>query len=211
MRTLIFPSYIALTALLAPCVSNADTEPNRLIAALSGDWNGDEMPDAVLLVQADGGNADIQVFTGDFRGLTPLYTVPAVVFAGPMAGQSPGLVALTDTSFGITTEQIGIGRTPWSSQLTVAFRDGEFLVAGYTYDFYDRLDLSHYGHCDVNMLTGDYVMTLGPGDGIADRDTGDTMNDEPDERRTGRIEPHAFLLSELIEGYASPACNGVYR
>ena len=47
-----------------------------------------------------------------------------------------------------------IGRGRWSRKLTVAYIDKTFVVAGYTYNSRDTLDLSAHTNCDVNLLTG---------------------------------------------------------
>jgi hypothetical protein len=177
----------------------AESEPGRLIAALSGDWNGDEEPDAILLIQGMEGQAEIQIFEGEFDGLQPLFTVPGAVYAGSWSGQSPGLNPLTDNSFSITTEQIGIGRTPWMAQVTVAYRDGIYMVAGYTYDFYDRIDPAHTGSCEVNLLTGDYVVDVQRSDGT------------PNTSIQARSQRTAFPLTELIEGFTPAECRGLFR
>lgn len=68
--------------------------PPPLIAALSGDWDGDGTLDAVVLVPGIDGDADLVVYDNDgSSGLTPGLTLPGVVFAGPMAGQAPALTA----------------------------------------------------------------------------------------------------------------------
>lgn len=200
---------LPLLLLLAALPARADEAPGRLIAALSGDWDGDQMTDAVTLVQAADGLADLVVHHGTFRGLEPVLTLPAVIFAGPMAGQAPGLEAASATSFRITTEQTGIGRTPWQAALTVAWRRGAFVVAGYTYSFFDRLDLGHYGSCDVNLLTGDYTITLSPGDQQPD---GTMIEGSAVETHSaGHTDEAAFPLAGLTEGWQARACDVLFR
>ena len=52
-----------------------------------------------------------------------------------------------------------IGRHRWKQTVTVVFREQQFLVAGYTYRYYDTIALDENaevktGICDVNLLTG---------------------------------------------------------
>ncbi len=191
-----------LAVTLAAGVSQASdhNEPGRLIAALSGDWNGDGNPDALLLVQGPEGMADLVVHEGDgIFGLHPVLTLRDVIFAGPMAGQTPGLEARSQTSFAITQTQTGVGRHAWTSAITVAYRGAGYTVAGFTHRFHDRLDLSHHGSCDVNLLTGDYQIVFGPGD------------EAPERRESGRGAHAAFPLADLAEGYAAPACTALFR
>lgn len=194
-----------LLALALPLPAQADpltlTDGARQpIAAISGDWNGDEALDAALLYPGADGLADLVVMLNDqVTGLQPLLTLPGVVFAGPMAGQAPAFEPRSETSFALRSEQTGVGRTPWYQWLTLAWRDGGFVVAGYDYSFYDRLDLSHYGECSVNLLTGAYTLTLGPGEDAAEI------------RREGRTEERGFPLADLREGWQSRACDDLFR
>jgi len=190
---------LVLVWVFASGAALADPLPDALIAALSGDWNGDEMPDAVFLVQGADDTADIRVFGGGFRGLEPQFTVPGAVYAGPWGGQAPGLVALSDSSFAITSEQTGIGPTPWMQRIMVAYRDGGFVVAGYTYDFYDRLDPEHYGTCDVNLLSGDYTLSRMTSDGTAPLNI------------SGGGAAQGFALQDLTAGYVAPQCEALFR
>ncbi len=187
--------------MLSPLPAAAQMQPaGSVIAALSGDWNQDQVPDAVLILRAAEGMADLVVLTGDpVDGLHPLITLPGVVSAGPMAGQLPGLETQSVTSFAITTQQSGIGRTAWHQRITVAWRDGGFVVAGYDYDFYDRLDLSRHGICSVNLLSGRFELTFGPGDEAAQV------------QRQGATDGRAFPLADLGEEFSAPACAQLFR
>ncbi len=192
---------LLLPLCLVPAAAVAQTQPpGAPIAALSGDWNGDDAADAVLLLRAADGMADLVLYQGAPEdGLHPLITLPASVSAGPLAGSAPTLEARSDTSFAIVTQQTGFGRTPWTQVVTVAFRNGTYMVAGFDYDFYDRLDLSHYGGCSVNLLTGRFTLTLGPGD------------EAPEVHRAGPVGEAAFPLAALTDGYWPPACDALMR
>lgn len=191
LRTLVLVLWAA-----APACAQSD--PGRLIAALSGDWNGDELPDAVLLVQGQSGDSDLQVYFGRYQGLEHAYTLPAAIFGGAWAGQTPSLVPLTATSFAIKTEQIGIGRLPWTAQLTIAYRNDRLTVAGYSYALYDRIDPEYTASCDVNMLTGEYSFYV------------TYPNDRPPRAVNARTTPQAFALQELTEGFAAPICSAMF-
>ena len=172
----------------------------RIVSVLSGDWNANERPDAAILFLRDEGMADLVLYEADdVEGLQPVLRLDGQIWAGPMAGQMPRLEARSDSSFAILTTQTGVGRTPWSQAVTVAWRNGGWRVAGYDYDFYDRLDLDHYGACSVNLLTGAYTLTLGPGDGQAEV------------QRAGSGDDRAFALSDLTEGFQPRACQDLFR
>jgi hypothetical protein len=190
---------LTLTAPLLAALPAAAQDPpaGTLIAGLSGDWNGDDQPDLVLLLTGEPGQddgADLVVYLGDGRGLTEDLRVPGAVWGGPMWGQAPGLSARTPTSFVLHSEQTAVGRSPWTREVTVAFRNGGFVVAGFTHATYDRID-NTAARCDVNLLTGGWEVVLTPAD------------DSPPRRLTGRDGPRAFALAELDETYWPPVCD----
>jgi hypothetical protein len=57
-------------------------------------------------------------------------------------------------SISVGSQNDAIGRDRWDQTLTLAYRNGAFVVAGYTYNYYDTLDTNHNGSCDYNVLTG---------------------------------------------------------
>jgi hypothetical protein len=71
-----------------------------------------------------------------------------------MYGQEPWLEASEHGSLKLYSENSAIGRERWEQILTIAYRRGAFMVAGYTYTYYDTLDPDAAGQCDVNLLTG---------------------------------------------------------
>ena len=111
-----------------------------------------------LLVPTDDPQADLEV-TGQWQ--TRLY--PGLGWAGASAGTLPRLELAANGSLRLITENMAIGRNRWEQAITIAFRDGAYRVAGYTYTFYDTLDLDSHGFCDVNLLTGRGVLQSGTG------------------------------------------------
>lgn len=164
--------------------------PQGLIAALSGDWNGDDMPDLVSL-WADEDGATLVLHHGGFAGLEPALTVPMAAYSGGLAGQVPSLSARSDTAFVLHQEQTAIGRTPWLQDLTIAWRPalGGWVVAGYTYVSYDRLDPDAGLTCDANLLTGAF-----------EREVNGSVE-------TGRNLPAPLPLAALTQDWRPPACD----
>ena len=102
--------------------------------------------------------ADLIVLT-DWRtepASAPLLVARAIAFNGAMWGMAPTLEQAGNGSLLLRSEQSGIGRFPWFETLTLAWRDGRFVVAGFTWSSYDRA-MGGGMSCDVNLLTGDYV------------------------------------------------------
>ncbi len=144
MRTLI--------AILLTTAAPALAEP---IVSVSADLNGDGLTDRAELVMIDkGGMADLLIYTGQTDGSQSLSaTSREYVWVGGI-GQQPELSATERGSLQVISMNEAIGRDRWRQTLTVAWRDGAFVLAGITYSWYDTLDLANAGTCDVNLLTG---------------------------------------------------------
>ncbi len=184
--------YLLALCLCVPLVVPAARAmpPDGLIAALSGDWNADGMADLASLWAGEDG-ATLVIYQGDLEGLVPVLAVPDAVYSGGNPGQMPGFSARSDTAFVLHQEQIAIGRTPWMLDLTVAWRPalGGWVVAGYTYTVFDRLDPDAGLRCDVNLLTGAF-----------EREVNGRVH-------TGRDAPSALPLAALTQDWRPPACN----
>lgn len=153
---------VCLTGLvLSPAYSEEiRIAPEAVYSVATGDINRDGASDAVLLVEPDDqAYEDIGIYfylrEGDYLPLK-LHTVALNMVWGnrAMMGQVPTVSIDERGSVIVTSENIAIGRHKWEQKLTIALRDGQFVVAGYTYSFYDTLDPEANGGCDVNLLTG---------------------------------------------------------
>jgi hypothetical protein len=71
-----------------------------------------------------------------------------------MYGQDPSIEALPGGSIAVHSQNSAIGRNRWEQTLTIAYRNDQFVVAGYTYSDYDTIDNDDNGQCDYNVLTG---------------------------------------------------------
>lgn len=139
-----------------------DFPADRIIAAATGDWNKDGAPDLALLV-APGDDSDmisIDIFlqSDDHKLLKPVAQARDKIFGNyshdGLYGNDPDIKALGNGSIAVTSQQNAIGRNRWEQTLTIAYRNGDFVVAGYTYNYYDTLDPDAAGKCDYNVLTG---------------------------------------------------------
>ncbi|MEZ5536090.1 MAG: hypothetical protein R3F02_10745 [Thiolinea sp.] len=135
-------------------------QPQQVISSVTTDWNDDGAFDRAVLVDAgseDG--ADLYIYlsdraaeNGDSMKLNVF--MPGFAWKGNLWGMQPSLALNDANSLIVRTENTGIGREAWNQKLTVAWRDGQFIVAGYTYDSYDRIDPDNVLNCDLNLLTG---------------------------------------------------------
>ena len=69
-------------------------------------------------------------------------------------GQQPELALSANGSVLLTSMNDSVGRNRWHMTLTIAYRKQAYRVAGFTYDWYDTIDLNDYGLCDLNLLNG---------------------------------------------------------
>ena len=150
---------------------------------------------AVLLTsETDPDAADLLIFS-DRRGSEPqsvLVVVRGIAYNGAWFGQSPVLEAGENGALLVAEEQIAIGRAPWMQSLTIVHREGEFLVAGHTYSTYDRIVGGTFS-CDVNLLTGDWVVN-------ADRSNPETGATTYDVSETGRVAGERRALADWSSG-----------
>lgn len=188
MRIAPFVTALMISAVGLPALAQP-IDPDRIAAAATGDFDKDGTNDLVLLVAPpeSAGNEDHSAYlflTGETGKLELKEIVPNLVWgAYEMAGQNASLEALPNGSFVIISHNDGIGRDRWEQRLTVAYRNNEFAVAGYTYTAYDTLNPDASQACDINMLTGkgkanDKPVAI-PGKLIYLRDWKDEMGSKP--------------------------------
>lgn len=120
---------------------------------------------AVLLAHrdSDSAKADLVILAGepDDDAGEPLAIGRGVVWMGQMAGQIPTLAVTDNGGLQLRAEQIGIGRSPWEEVLTLAEREGQIRIAGYTLRQWDRLNAAS-AVCDWNLLTGNWETEVTP-------------------------------------------------
>ncbi len=126
-------------------------------AQLYADLNGDGRAERFWLYA--GGDAMADLVIEGTGGAT--VQVPGFVWAGTMAGNEPSLELAENGSVRVISGNLSVGRNRWQQVLTIAYRNGGYMIAGYTYDSYDTLDLDAGGTCDVNLLTGRGALTMG--------------------------------------------------
>ncbi|MEM7302516.1 MAG: hypothetical protein AAF468_15665 [Pseudomonadota bacterium] len=132
---------------------------DRIVSVATGDWNKDGEPDTAMLVAPpqDGDDMGVMFLLGErYTGRQVMHSfAPSKIWGNVVtAGQVPKVVALKNGSIAVTSENAAIGRNRWQQQLTIAFRDNRFVVAGFTHSYYDTLNNDDIGNCDLNMLSG---------------------------------------------------------
>lgn len=116
---------------------------------VSSDLNGDQRVERFTLLDSGEGTVDLQI---ENTGGGVIYAEDIAWLGG--VGQQPELTLAPNGSVKLTSMNEAIGRNRWHMTLTIAYRKGAYRVAGFTYDWYDTLDLNDYGLCDLNLLNG---------------------------------------------------------
>lgn len=161
IRTRIAALALCLSA-ATPALAEPPIAPERIVDAVTGDWNKDGLQDLAMLVGPDDSGDMISIYVyirqAD-HSLLKLVTVAKDKIWGSVApegmfGQEPSIAALPNGSISVKSQNSGVGRDHWEQTLTLAYRNTDFIVAGYTYSHYDTLDPENNGSCDYNVLTG---------------------------------------------------------
>lgn len=167
MKNVVAGLFLALGASVA-FADPIDTD--SIVDAVTGDFNKDGKQDLALLIRGDG-DMDLRFFLRDKGGffLKPagaaLDKVWGTAQPDGIVGQEPQLFAMPNGSLQVTTKNEGIGRDRWQQTLTLAYRNTDFIVAGFTYSYHDTLDEANNGDCDLNVLTGKGVANVPDGNG----------------------------------------------
>ena len=138
-------------------VQEAMVPAGAIAGAVTSPVDGDINRFRAILVEKEEG-ADLYVFTDTGEGWKQVAHAKDMVWRGGMYGQEPWMEATEHGSLKIYSENSAVGRNRWEQVLTIAYRNGVFRVAGYTYSYYDTLDPDANGQCDVNLLTGKGVL-----------------------------------------------------
>ncbi|MDQ2104338.1 hypothetical protein [Azospirillum isscasi] len=146
---------IASSTLAATGVLAAGPGATPVIAEITADLDGDGVPDRAVLADADSEvGLAVYLSVGGRLPAEPTVYNPAIGWSGGIAGQTPALTVNARGALVAVFENASVGRNRWSQRLTIAFRKGELVVAGYTYAARDTLDPKGGGNCDINFLSG---------------------------------------------------------
>ncbi|TIL50268.1 hypothetical protein [Mesorhizobium sp.] len=153
--------------LLAPTITLAEPiETQKIITALTGDWNGDGAVDLVMIVETEPGDPmDMHFFLRDPEAN---FLKAAGIVRDQILGEwngydrpgyaasdtEPQLTALPNGSIKLYLPAMPVGSKRTNQTLTLAYRDGVFIVAGFAYDYHDYLEDNVASDCDYNVLTG---------------------------------------------------------
>lgn len=129
--------------------------PHRVIDVVTADWNGDGDFDRAVLIEGDE-DADLRIYlsNGGEEGMALSVSRPGIAWRGAMWGTVPSLGLNAAGSLQVYSGNQSVGRNRWQETLTIAYRKGRFVVAGFTFESHDTLEPGLNKHCDVNYLAG---------------------------------------------------------
>ena len=135
--------------------------PKNVLSVVTTDWNNDGGFDRAVLVinGAEPTQTELFIYLSDSTTSSMKLMVHKkdVAWRGVMWGTQPWIELTPQNSLTIHSLNEAIGRNRWEQVLTVAYRNDEFMVVGYTYGARDTLDLDYNLNCDVNLLTGNGI------------------------------------------------------
>ncbi|RWN28448.1 MAG: hypothetical protein EOR95_23610 [Mesorhizobium sp.] len=193
--------------LLLPTMALAEPiETQKIITALTGDWNGDGAVDLVMIVETKPGDPmDMYFFLRDREAnfLKPAGIVREQIYGEwngydrPGYGASdtePELSTLPNGSINLYLPAMPVGSKRTNTTLTLAYRNDAFIVAGFAYDYHDYLEDNVASDCDYNVLTG----------------KGKSSKMQPDgatKQKTVAVEGKVIAFSEWSPGIGFSACG----
>lgn len=120
------------------------------VTEVSADLDGDGTAETYRIVPGAELVVDLVVSEGGEERVAQ-----GIAWTGAMAGNRPELSLSEAGSVVLTSMNEAVGRDRWRLALTIAHRDGDWRVAGVTYDWRDTLDPeTGWGVCDMNLLAG---------------------------------------------------------
>lgn len=146
----------AIAAIPAPSGPPATVAPQKIIAAVTGSFANDgTMNRAVLIADPDNDSADLVIYAADdSQAFKPAGFAHDIAYVGAMFGTMPELRITKSGALSVYSENTGVGRDKWEQTLTLAYRNGQYVVAGFTLNAWDGLDPNGGVSCDINYLSG---------------------------------------------------------
>jgi len=144
-----------------PALAGEPIDPDRIASATSGDWDGDGDTDLAMLVRPgpeDGSakNAIYILFNEPLSGSMQVKTLASDKVEGDFihVGNEATISTLQNGSILVTTRNGAEGQRHYEQKLTLAYRNFQFVVAGYTFTRSDDNGVENFMSCDLNVLTG---------------------------------------------------------
>lgn len=143
--------------------------------------NDGKIDRAAMVRHPDGAQADLYIYLAVGDEKLDLSRKPSFLKKDLMTER---MLSLESKGKGSLIVHYGCGgcSNDYETTLTIVHRGGEFLVAGFTYDWETRYSV---GSCDINFLSGKGLVSHGPGEGkqIKEKFTPTKLADWSDDKR----------------------------
>ena len=201
MKSLLLALVLLPTAALAEPI-----ETQKIITAVTGDFNGDGAVDLAMVVETQPGNPmDIHFFLRDkeHNYLKPVEIVHEQILGEWNGYDRPGyensdtepeLTMLPNGSIKFYLPAMPIGGQRTNMTLTIAWRNDAFIVAGVAYDYFQFQTDKIASSCDYDVLTG-------KGTSVKTQDDGSKVEN------TVSVEGRVVPFAEWDAGIALSACG----
>jgi len=143
----------ALAAVWGAAAAEPQVSPGAVSASVTEDWNQDGGFDRAVLVERDD-SVDLYVYLSEPDGMALAHRLPDFAWRGGMWGQQPSLAVNSAGSLQVISGNQAIGRSRWQETVTIAWREGRLVVAGFTFSSDDTLEPGLTKDCDANFLSG---------------------------------------------------------
>lgn len=165
-------------------------------AAEAGDWNADGAVDAALLIapgeSGDGVGLALFLSQSETGRLELNSWHPDLVWGNrQMFGQEPGLTLDDFGRLVVVSRNTAIGRGRWEQSLTLSWQQA-WQVDGFSYDYYDTLDIEQQGRCDLDFTAQNAKISRG-------------QNQEPQSFELAAVSPPE--LEDWQETFAFSVCG----
>lgn len=131
----------------------SDEEVKQIVA-----FNGKPGVIAQAAILQTEGSSDPQLLIthqtpGDVRYKVALTNSSLGLTLDGLAGTESSISVSSKGSLQINQQNESVGRNRFSRTLTVSYRNGQYVISGYTYSYRDTIT-TEGGSCDYNLLTG---------------------------------------------------------
>ena len=203
MKSLLF----ALAMLLPTAALGEPIDTLKIITAVTGDFNGDGAVDLAMVVETEPTDPmDIHFFLRDkeHNYLKPVEIVHEQILGEWNGYDRPGyensdtepeLTMLPNGSIKFYLPAMPIGGQRTNMTLTIAWRNGAFIVAGFAYDYEDFQQDNVASACEYNVLTGKGTSSK-------------TQPDGSSKHRTVSVEGRTVAFKDWNPGADFSACDG---
>ena len=150
-----FVTLILFVTLFQFSFINAEEQKEIVFSTIIEDLTGDQIEDIAILKLNKKGDVELKIYISVKEDiLMKVIDRSDLVWGDNFGGREPSLSVNSRGSLLIKSQNFGVGRSRWEETLTVAFRNFQFYVVGFTYSYFDTFDKNYNGNCDINLFTG---------------------------------------------------------